>query len=618
MTPPDDPRAALAFLVVRLRAAPDTERAGVVARLLPLLADTGVPLAVRLAAAGRAIDAVPESPRTVREVVRAITAGLSPVRALHRMRHLQHLTEKTTDLDALVEARERKVKIGCPRCPARLTRAELAKHLWTEHKLQLVEGEARTRAELVSAVRREYADRADPALFDLAAEVGGERAIRAWAAATASEDEAGPVCTAARARGASACPACFADVVPPVPELPPPLAVANGRVAGEGLVASASTESPRVSATLAAALTLVLFTLLVHVAVGFVLGIVVYFATLVWRTPRAPADERAIDAAWRKLAPRLADRRDAARYLTRLCVTSVGRGDLLERANALQAVIARARANPAEVQLLAAALALQMADAGRFGRDHIAGIADLVALAFQGQHGPAFAEHALAVYALVEQDAGARGRLRVLLLAAAFAAGLGPRDLLELWSAAPHVADAMRVPPHHLALLYGVWVHRNARPWARVGDAQTVFDVAATSPATTAKLLAAVPGVLLVRDAGPNVTADLGPVLITTVGVSVGGVVSPDPVAVVRLEDDGRELIFAKHRLRLSRAVAVEFAIELKGWLRFRAEVLAAYPAVYLPADPRPASRLLGPFVATCPECGTACVPVAGKIASRQ
>lgn len=617
MTPPDDPRAALAFLVVRLRAAPEAERAGVVARLLPLLADTGVPLAVRLAAAGRAIDAVPESPRAVREVVRAVTAGLSPVRALHRMRHLQHLTERTTDLDAVVEARERKVKIACPRCPARLSRAELTKHLWHEHGLELVDGTARDRAQAVAAVRDEYDARPDPALFDRAALVGGEPALRAWAAETASETEAQPVCAAAGARGASVCPACFADVQPPVPNLPPPLAVASGRVAGDGFVASASPESPRATATLAAALVLVVFTVFVHVAVGFVLGIVAYVGTLIWRTPRTPADERAIDAAWRKLAPRLTDLRNATRYLSRLCVTSVGRGDPLERANALQAVIARARENPAEVQLLAAAQALQMADSGRFGRDHLAGIADLVGLAFRGQHPPPFAEYVLAVYAGVPRGAGERGRLCVLLHTAAFAAGRGPRDLLDLWTAAPHLADAMRVPTHHLALLYGVWVHRTSRPWARIGDAQTVFELAETSPATAAKVLATAPGTLLVRDAHPGATADLGPVLVTTVGVSVGGVTTPDPAALVRLEADGRELVFAKHRLRLSRAVPAEFATELKAWLRFRAEDMASYPAVYLPAPARPASPLLAPFVARCPECGTACVPVVGAIAPR-
>src|SRR4051794_41737288 len=93
MNPSDDPRAAVAQLVVRLRSVTEAERPAVVASLLPLLSDTRVPLAVRLAAAARAIDAQPDAAEVVRAVVRAVTAGLPLGRALARLRHLQHLTE---------------------------------------------------------------------------------------------------------------------------------------------------------------------------------------------------------------------------------------------------------------------------------------------------------------------------------------------------------------------------------------------------------------------------------------------------------------------------------------------------------------------------------------------
>ena len=358
------------------------------------------------------------------------------------------------------------MRLSCPRCGVRLPRAEMTKHLWHEHGLALANGKTRTRGQAIAALRREYAATGDPALFDRAADLGGEPAVRAWAAETATEEEARrcapPRGTAARACARSASrtwrPACRRcrprwgsrtagspgrDTLPPRP--------ARGR---------------RVYATLAAAAALVLVTAVAHVALGFVLAVAAYFATLLRLLPRTPADDRAIDAAWRKLAPALTDRRNAARFLTRLCVTSVGRGDPLERANALQRVIARARATPAERQLLAVALALEMDDGGRFGRDRAAGIADLVSRAFRGEQPADFAEHVLAVYATVPRDAGERARLRVLLHAGAFAAGLSPRDVLDLCDAAPHVAAAMRLPPHHVALLYGVWVHRTAQPWA--------------------------------------------------------------------------------------------------------------------------------------------------------
>jgi predicted RNA-binding Zn-ribbon protein involved in translation (DUF1610 family) len=616
--PSDDPRAALAQLVVRLRTAPAPARPAVVAELLPLLANARVPPAVRLAAAGRALDALPDTAQAARAVARALTEGLPPARGLHRLRHLQHLTEQGTALDALVAARERKVKMACPRCGTRLARAEMAKHLWHTHGLELVRGKTRTRAQAVGAIRRAYAASGDPALFDRAAGVGGEPAVGVWAAETASAEEAAPVCAAARTRGASVCPGCFADVPPAVPGLPPPLAVANGRLAGDGHVAAApGALPPRAAAALAAAGVLVAVTAVAHVALGFVLAIVAYVLVLAVRVARAPADDRAVDAAWRKLAPRLADRRDAARFLTRLCVTSVGRGDPLERANALVRVIARARDAPAERQLLAAGLALQMDDAGRFGRDHVAGVADLVALALRGEQPPDFAEYALATYSAVPRDPGARARLRVLVYAAAFEAGLGPRDVLALSRAAEHFGGLGPGSPHDLALLFGVWAHRAERPWATVGAAQTVFELAAGSPATAAKLLATDPHLLLVADSHPDVRGELGPVLVTTAGVSVGGVSSADPGAEVRLGADGRELIFGRRALRLGRALPAGFAAELKAWLRFRAEVLAAYPGRYLRAEPGPVSQLLSPFVARCTTCGTACVPVVGAIADR-
>jgi hypothetical protein len=394
--------------------------------------------------------------------------------------------------------------------------------------------------------------------------------------------------------------------------LPPPLALAHGRLAGDGFEATAAGAlSPRVGATLAAALVLVFIAGLVHFRVGLLLAAVAYGVALVVRTPRATPDDLAIDAAWRRLAPRLADRRDAARFLTRLCLTSLGRGDPMERANALNGVIARARDNPAERQLLAAAQVLRVDDGGRYGRDRAAGVAELVGPAFRGERPADFADAVLAAYFRAPREPAERGRLRILLHAAAFAAGLAARDVLDLCDAAPHVAEAMRLPPHHLALLAGVWADRAARPWRDAGAARTVFELTANAPTTAGRLLAEEPGLLLVCDTPPEVEAELGPVLVTASGVSVGGVTVLDPAAEVRAE--GRELIFGRHAFRLGRALPEEFADELKAWLKFRAGVVAAYPESHLRGEPGD-SRLLAPFVARCHACATECLPSVGAV----
>jgi hypothetical protein len=298
-----------------------------------------------------------------------------------------------------------------------------------------------------------------------------------------------------------------------------------------------------------------------------------------------------------------------------LCVTSVGRGDPFERANTLQRVIARARDDPAERQLLATALALQVDDAARFGRDRAAGIADLVALAFRGEQPADFAEFVLAAGAGAPGESGERARLRVLLYAAAFEAGILPHAVIDLCNAAPHLANAMRLSPYQVALLYGVWVHRANPPWAVLG-AQTVFELTATSPATAARLLAQAPGLLLVCATHPTIAEELGPVLVTAGGVSVGGTVVSDAAADVRVEAGGLELVFGKKQFRLARAIPEEFADVMKAWLKFRAEEFAAYPATYLPTDRTPDLDLLAPFVVRCPACKTECTPIVGAIAS--
>jgi hypothetical protein len=566
-----------------------------------------------MAAAARAIESLPDTTLAIRGVEQAITAGLPPSRALHRLRHLQHLTEKADALDELVALREQKVKMDCPRCGVWLPRAEMVKHLWHEHGLTLVKDKTRSREGEVAAIRREYLASGDPTLFDCAAEVGGESAMRVWAAETASEEESLPLCRAAQANGAGLCPACFAEVPTRVPDLPP-LAVAQGRVAGDGYAASATSMfSRRGGATLAAAFVLIAVGGFVHFLLGVVFAVAAYCLLFFLRAPQTAIEDRTIDAAWRKLAHPLADRRDAARFLARLCLTSMGHGDPLERANTLLRIIARARENPAERQLLAAALTLQMDDSGRYGRDRAAGIAELVSLAFRGQQQSEFAEFVLAAYFHIPREASERARLRILLHAAAFSADLTPRNVIDLCDAAPHIADAMRLPPHHLAMLYGVWVHRASRPWAAVGEARNVFGLSATERSTAGKLLTNESGLLLLCDTPRDVEAELGPVLITASGVSVGGVVTVDPAADVDIEG-GRELIFGKHTLKLSREIPVAFATELKSWLRFRAEVVAVYPAVYLKSESRPSSRVLSPFVVSCPSCGTKCLPVVGAV----
>ncbi|MBY0456433.1 MAG: hypothetical protein K2V38_03790, partial [Gemmataceae bacterium] len=615
MTPAaEDPQTAIVRLVVRLRAAHPAARDELVRQLLPLLASGRVPIAVRYGAAARALEALPDTSQAIRGVVKALTGRIPLSRGLVRLRHLQNLTEKSDALDTLIERRERKVKMSCPRCAVTLPRAGMAKHLWHEHGLMLVRGKTRSPARLAESLRRAFATSGDPAILDQAQHLAGERALGAIAAGVSNREEAAPLLADARARGVGLCPGCFAGVEPRVRELPPPLALAEGRVAGDGFVATApALAAPRVRATLVAGLVLLAFALVVPVVAAFALSGVAYALGRVLFRPRHTPDDLALDAAWRKLAPRLIDRRDAGRFLVRLCITSAGRGDPFERANALNALVARARANPKELQLLAVALALKVDDGGRFGRDVAAGFAELIGPAFRGDRPAAFAEHALGLYFRAERDPGELARLRVLLLAEAFAAELAPRELLDLCEVAPNAARAIRLSPNHVALLYGLWASRASKNWKSVGPARTVFDLAASAPTTAARLLAREPGLALACDTDREVAGEFGPVLVSLSGVSLGGRLVADPATEVRLTDRSRRLVWGPHELWLGRGFPAELPDELRAWLVFRAEVLAGYPAQFLRAD-APTVRLLKGFARRCPGCGVRCVPVAGAV----
>src|SRR5438094_667816 len=131
--PDPDPSAALVALVARLSAAPKGRRLPVIFAILPLLADARIPHPGRVAVAARVLLVIPDRPRPVARIARALTVGLPPSRALARLREVQNELVRSNSLDELIEAREKRVRLACPRCGVRLPRVEMAKHLWHEH-----------------------------------------------------------------------------------------------------------------------------------------------------------------------------------------------------------------------------------------------------------------------------------------------------------------------------------------------------------------------------------------------------------------------------------------------------------------------------------------------------
>lgn len=643
-----------------LARVPAEVPAAVVAKAVPVVADRRVPIAVRVAAAARLIRAVPDRIATVRPITRAVSAGLPPIRGLERLRQLQHEVEHSKALDRLIDRRELRVKMDCPRCGVRLPRVDMVKHLWHDHGLWLEAGKVRSPQRAAEELQAEFAGGRSPDPIDRAALLAGPAGLRGWLAnADTPAEDLAPFRAAAEGHRAGLCPGCLAELPAPVPPLPPPLDRADDRLAGDGftvrvgggawvrtLTVSAPDRvlrfgfdrplrlGPRGAGTLAA-----LPVLVIGLAVAawvrpsvlqpflvaswaVALAAVVYAAVRLTRRPLPPADARAVDAAWAILGRRLADTGRGTRFLIRLGRTSLGRGDPGARSAVLGRVAERAAAATAEsdeaLQLLAVAKVLQVEDESRIGRDRAAGIAALVAEAFAGERPADFAEHVAAAF--LDRDPPPEpaelARLRVLLIGAAFDALLRPRDLLTLWAVAPNLRRAMVVEPaHRLGLLYGLWQIRTVRSWERIAPAETVFELARIAPNLSGRVLRDFPDVLLHDRPDPAAGDELGPVLVCARGVVVGGRLASDPDTTVELARGGRELTFGPHRLRLTRRPSEGFVASVRGWLRFRANVLLPFIDGYLEPGPRDvAERVLGPFSRKCRRCGTVSAVGVGRV----
>jgi hypothetical protein len=659
---PDGPRLALEYVSRLSNKLP----ADLVRAALPLLADRSVPAPVRLAAAAALLHSVPDGPRAVGVVVRAATAGLSRSRSLERMYQLQSRVEKCDALDALVAVAEARVRLRCPRCPARLTRRELIPHLWHLHRLAYQHGQARDPRVLLDAAITTAATAGETDGIDhsylLAAQCFPDSDPRQVLQALAARGASDPTQTdrlleRAADEGAGLCPVCLSAVPDPVPLLPPPANVSDGRVAAEGYSVDvtggreiavsfpgagptrepdgASRRSPRQVAVLVALPLLLLAAVAVAVVparvtnpawVGVWLGLVgwmVYLAVLLTRRPVPDRTERAVELAWSRLAPMVGRTPPAVRFLTRLARASVETGDPVARGGVVfelvQHAAVLAEKGAAYQQLLASARVLEVLDQGRIGRERVAGLVGVFDPFLRGELGPAYAE--AAAEALLASDALAPGdteRLGVLVVGAAFENGLTPADLVTVGRFCPWFRRvALSARPDHSALLHAVWRGRNSRPWAAIGDAATAFELARESPAAGRRILGEFPDTLLRVNVGDAAETELGPVLVAVRGVMVAGFAVADPDAPVEMArtTDGWRLRFGPHRLVLSARVPVRLADELRRWLKYRAATL--FPEAERPSPRGPGSRAVGiltPLAVACPLCGARSVLRAGQI----
>lgn len=616
----------------------------IIQRLRPLLRDRRLPAPARLAATEALTRSTADNHAATMRILRDFAAGIGKYRALERIpalrRHFGHLPEFRPFLAYL----RRKVKLRCPHCKEKLRHDAMVRHLWQQHGALLVGRRTTTQWRLIDTWGG-----ADP--------TRGLVRLHRWmlrhglSDAEAEEHlrhEAGQ-------QWATLCPECL-GLVPlpadrfPKPEAARPLWASHGRLAASGyevavtergLFPHLSVVTPRgivfsgrepggqlgdralrwlgVGPWLVLALVLAVVTpsriALLATTIALTAAFAVRCIIRVARRPATDPSERAIGHAWTILVPRLHtdgfDDYDAA-FLTRLALTSAGRGAATSRAPALKRLLdesSRAlqsgRGRPADH---AALVRLAVADAAVVGADPVVLLAETVQHCFNGTVPLGLAELVLTEEMLLGWTVGQRARLRVLLAARAFEAGLEVADLHDLGRAASSLGRALASSDTDgLARLRLLWTLRPSRPWQVCGPAATVFELA-NYPMIGGQHLETAPDLLLFQplsmsgEPGPP-----SPLLICGRGLLYRNVLlhNCDTPVDVREDHGVFELAIGGNRIPF-RGDPGELARRLRRWSAYYFKEFQPQMDAILLGPSLKARQLIEELMVTCPECGTA------------
>ncbi len=639
--------------------------------LVPLLSSPRYPAALRLDGALRILRSLPASSLLVSELLQALTDGTSPRRAVDRLRHLLHHLPGHPAIEALSKELEKQTAIACPRCGAHLQRPDLVVHLWQAHRLLMEGGRARDPWKMIEGWLDEYAQNGRKELLERSCELGQQldpvtgltRVHRLLLAAGLTDEEAKENLSAqAEGRRASLCPHCYALVLQEHDPLPAPINLSDGRIGGNGctvevsdryfatrLFAATSAEilhdgpepgrgltrrgqsifhvGPFVVIAFALAVLLPPRVLppLTPVSLVLMAALFLYLRIRAHHGPVSEPAQRAIDHAWRFLAPRMHRPEfspDDAQFLGRLAISSVGLGSPEIREQALERLTKLTLPEVINGNVpsgnLAALRCLEIDDLIRLGRDAVPILANELALSLSTELPLAYGEQLLEAWPSEARDRGQRARLRVLLCERAFDSGFEARDLHELGRVTTILGQAYASEDlNGLLRLRWLWNNRPARVWQRNGAASTVFDLA-RFPTIASQYLTDRPDLLLFQpmSVGGNDREASAPILICEEGVVYRDIVinDPDISIVIKERSDSYELSVGKQKLVFQQEPEL-LARRLRGWTQFVFRELL--PASALLADRRTPGKLrplMRQKTLLCPECGNSFLALRGEV----
>jgi hypothetical protein len=643
--------------------------------LRQLVCDKRIPIAERLNALAMALARLGDGSEADK-LLRTYLRRFGKTRTLHELDRLLEQAGSQPQLTGLIQKIESLLRLSCPRCGVELRQPAMLSHLWQQHRLVL-EGRrvrdpwsvvedwlklARQPGQEIWIERcRIAADKLDPQggrirlnRLLLAHQLGGDKELR-------------EILAEADRQHAGCCPRCYALVrLPGSASVPAILLRAEGLVAGEyvvllnesGLrpvlevrksseviyrgVEPGETWTPGGARQLWAG-TLVGLALLCaifwpskpvppYVPVIFLL----FLACLAWLAGRIaesggePARLRVLAHAWQWLVPRLhaqgfslAD----SSFLTALCGLSLRlnwREAPLELLNnqlrLTEQAVENHQAPPLHLALL---LRLRAEIAAEQGEDPVPLLVRKLARCFRGKLPLAFAQDLLEDWVADFWTQTSLARLRVLLCDRAFEAGFEVQNLLDASQQAPALGSTLRIESvRRLAALRLLWSMRAERPWKRLGEVRTVFELAEDPQLATP--LARYPDLLLwYQDSSRQVVADrasdpMGPLTIqqTLAGVWLQDIlfISMPRVIEVRHKSMSSELFLGADVFRSSENLE-PVARLLERWFRWTFQEFAPQvDSVLTWQSPDRAAILRSWGAIACPECGRYFLPRVGEL----
>jgi hypothetical protein len=589
------------------------------------------------------------------------------------------LEQRTGPLAVLEHYRERvaqRERMRCPRCQSELLRSEMLVHLWQQHRLVLDGKRVREPWSIIEEWLDSAPAQQDPQLIErcrisadkIDPQNGKMRLLRLLQARGLSDlTSKHAVLADAREVHAGCCPACFAFV--PVPREEPALAVklwhdrliAGGyrvRIDERGIrpqlevstpketvykgqephrpwtasgVASLYTSIVLLGAILCAMLWPPIFgapwrpvVLLLFVAW------MVYLGVRLARGGQAPLRERLLKFTWRMLVPELhsggvvkaGDSAFAAglsAWYSRAGRVDFPEDQLLELVRQAELGLAIRKVSAGH---LAALIRLQIEQSAQRGADPVPLVVRHLGRCFHGKLPLSFAQELLEDWAASWWTPVNLARLRILVCDRAFEAGYEVQTLLDAGENAPALGTVLGTSaPRSLAALRLIWSMRPTRPWDRLGDIVTAFEIAGDP--TRSEVFAEHADLLLYQEDPVKIATEANrdqyrptSIQLTLAGVWLHDVIFSIPPRVfeVNMKKQGCEMILGRH-VFFSASELDPLSRKLDRWFRWVFhEFLPQVDRVLQWKSPHRGALLRAWGAVPCPECGQYLLPRVGEV----